>query len=250
MLIKGVCAGIFFAVLGLVAPVALADQAQAIPPSYALHAKALLSGAVAIKEFCAPCGDRRAVSIPARNVVVVDSGIPGFSSVEVDGRDLDLAYTYFFSGGQWLNLAIAVGYTVSGVPRTIGDDLARAATATLMEAQPGYPGSVHFSDSYKVCVERAGNEAETLLGCIKGETDEQETLLNTAYEQVMSALPPDRQVDLRTAERLWIQYRTANCGFYLYRAGGTSALVTSSVCNLRMTAERAEELEDMGRMYR
>lgn len=250
MLIKGVYASFFSAILILVAPVALADQAQAIPPNYALHAKALLASAAVIKKFCAPCGDKRAVSIPVRNVMVVDSGISGFSSVEVNGKDVDLAYTYFLSSGQWLNLALAVGYTVSGVPRTIGDDPVRAATATLMEAQPGYPRSVQFSDSYDVCVERAGNEAEILLGCITDETNQQNTLLNTAYKQVMSALPADRQVDLRRAERMWIQYRTANCNFYLYRAGGTSALVTSSVCNLRMTAERAQELEDMEQMYR
>lgn len=247
---KGVHAVFFSAVLALVAPAALADQAQAIPPSYALHAKALLANAAVIKEFCAPCGDKRAVSIPVRNINVVNSGISGFSSVEVNGNDVDLAYTYFLAGGQWLNLAIAVGYTASGVPRAIGDDPVRAIADTLMEVQPGYPRPVQLSDFYDVCVERAGNEAEALLGCINDEADEQNGLLNTAYKQVMSALPRDRRVDLRTAERMWVQYRAANCSFYLYRAGGTSALVTASARNLRMTAERVQELEDMGRMYR
>jgi uncharacterized protein YecT (DUF1311 family) len=50
---------------------------------------------------------------------------------------------------------------------------------------------------------------------------------------------------LRAAQRLWIKYRDANCLYY--RLGeGSVAIVDGASCFLRMTKERALELEGPG----
>ena len=44
------------------------------------------------------------------------------------------------------------------------------------------------------------------------------------------------------AQRLWLQYRDANCQFYADPDGGTAAGVAAADCVLQMTAGRAREL--------
>jgi len=51
---------------------------------------------------------------------------------------------------------------------------------------------------------------------------------------------------LRAAQRLWIQYRDANCGFYAL-GEGTISRVEAAECMRSMIEARARELEDVGR---
>ena len=67
--------------------------------------------------------------------------------------------------------------------------------------------------------------------------------LNAAYQRALKEAQSDKQRDqLRKAQRLWIQYRDANCEYYeLYE--GTIARIYGGVCMLDLTRTRAEELE-------
>jgi uncharacterized protein YecT (DUF1311 family) len=44
------------------------------------------------------------------------------------------------------------------------------------------------------------------------------------------------------AQRAWIKFRDANCGFYADPEGGSAARVTANECFLNATADRAKEL--------
>ena len=83
-----------------------------------------------------------------------------------------------------------------------------------------------------------------MLDCIGTETTTQDARLNGAYKKLATQLTPNRKKQLLTAQRLWIQYRDANCKFYADPDGGTMATVNASDCVLQATAARAKELEN------
>ena len=58
----------------------------------------------------------------------------------------------------------------------------------------------------------------------------------------MQDAEPKQREQLRAAQRLWIQYRDANCLYYAL-GEGSIARVESADCTYRMTKSRAEELE-------
>jgi len=59
----------------------------------------------------------------------------------------------------------------------------------------------------------------------------------------MGTLTEERKSTLKTAQRLWIKYREANCGFYYDPDGGSMARINANDCFMTSTAERAKELE-------
>jgi len=50
---------------------------------------------------------------------------------------------------------------------------------------------------------------------------------------------------IRDAQRKWIEFRDANCGFYYDPEGGSAARLASQECVVTLTAERAYELETL-----
>ena len=69
-------------------------------------------------------------------------------------------------------------------------------------------------------------------------------LLGELGEDVVARLAPSipSRTAMRVAQRLWIQYRDANCPYYGL-GEGTIARVEAGDCMLRMTQSRAIELE-------
>jgi uncharacterized protein YecT (DUF1311 family) len=102
---------------------------------------------------------------------------------------------------------------------------------------------VELSKEYSACIENSGGVTVNMLDCIGAETKRQDAHLNKAYKEVMAQLSPERKKQLRTAQRLWIKYRDANCNFYADPDGGTYAQVSANECFLNATAARAKELE-------
>ena len=100
-----------------------------------------------------------------------------------------------------------------------------------------------FTKKYALCMDESGGVTASMLDCIGEETMTQDARLNGAYKKLGSQLAQDRKKQLVAAQRLWIQYRVANCRFYADPDGGTMATVTSSDCVLQATATRAKELE-------
>lgn len=101
-----------------------------------------------------------------------------------------------------------------------------------------------YSARYSKCMDASGGVTVNMLNCIADEMVVQDARLNTAYSDARSELSEERREALLAAQRLWINYRDANCNFYA-TAGGTLAQVVSNECFLRETTQRATELENM-----
>jgi uncharacterized protein YecT (DUF1311 family) len=80
--------------------------------------------------------------------------------------------------------------------------------------------------------------------CLQKLTGQWDTRLNTAYQAVLKASENDaRKTDLVQAERAWLAFRKANCGWYDAHEG-TIREIYAADCMLDMTRARAIELED------
>ncbi|GIQ78140.1 lysozyme inhibitor LprI family protein [Bradyrhizobium sp. RD5-C2] len=85
-----------------------------------------------------------------------------------------------------------------------------------------------------------------MVECLKAKTAQWDKRMNVAYQQALKDAAGDKQRDqLRTAQRLWIQYRDANCLYYDL-GEGTIARLDAGECMRSMTEVRAKELENLG----
>ena len=103
-----------------------------------------------------------------------------------------------------------------------------------------------LSRQYGACMDRFSNSTNDMVRCIAGETQRQDKRLNAAYQAALQVQTPERQKQLQAAQRLWVQFRDANCGFYLDPQGGTLARLSANDCVMTSTAQRARELEGFG----
>ena len=81
-----------------------------------------------------------------------------------------------------------------------------------------------------------------MVECLKAKTAQWDKRMTIAYQRTLKSDEPKQREQLRVAQRLWIQYRDANCLYYGL-GEGTIARIESGDCMLRMTKERALELE-------
>lgn len=81
-----------------------------------------------------------------------------------------------------------------------------------------------------------------MVECLKAQTAQWDKKLNAAYKSALDAAQPKQREQLRVAQRLWVQYRDANCLYYGL-GEGTIARIEAGDCMLRMTKSRALELE-------
>jgi uncharacterized protein YecT (DUF1311 family) len=86
-----------------------------------------------------------------------------------------------------------------------------------------------------------GNTRE-MVECLSGLTARWDQRLNDAYQKRLQGLGTKQQEQLRIAQRLWIQYRDANCLYYGL-GEGTIARIEAGECMRSMTQSRALELE-------
>jgi uncharacterized protein YecT (DUF1311 family) len=84
-----------------------------------------------------------------------------------------------------------------------------------------------------------------MVECLKAKTAEWDKRMNVAYQQALNDAMPQQREQLRAAQRLWIQYRDANCLYY-GMGEGTIARIDAGECMRSMTEARARELEGIG----
>ncbi len=101
------------------------------------------------------------------------------------------------------------------------------------------------SAEYISCIDRAGGVTADTINCIGQEIARQDPKLNQVYQQLIKAVTPTRQKQLRDAQRLWLKYREANCRFYSDVDGGSLARILANQCMLDMLIERSAELEGL-----
>lgn len=98
-----------------------------------------------------------------------------------------------------------------------------------------------FGSGYKPC----GDKVSTveIVDCVDAKTKVWNDRLNRAYQALPQRLDPAQRGPLKDAQRLWIKYRDANCGFYASQEG-TIRQVQAAECMRSMTQDRALELEN------
>ena len=84
-----------------------------------------------------------------------------------------------------------------------------------------------------------------MVECLKGQTAQWDKRMTIAYQQALKDAVPQQHEQLRAAQRLWIQYRDANCLYYGL-GEGTIAGINAGECVRNMTEARARELEGLG----
>ncbi|MET0328554.1 MAG: lysozyme inhibitor LprI family protein [Luteimonas sp.] len=114
-----------------------------------------------------------------------------------------------------------------------------SATAAAVAA---VPGEQSLSAGHGRCMKQSGGVTAKMLECIGNETRLQDARLNAEYRRTLAAVPAKRQAGLRATQRLWVQYRDANCRWHADPDGGTAAALAAADCVLTMTAARADEL--------
>lgn len=109
-------------------------------------------------------------------------------------------------------------------------------TALASAARAGEPG-----DPKRSC---DGNTFQ-MVECLKAKTAQWDKRMNVAYQQALKDAGDKQGEQLRTAQRLWVQYRDANCLYY-GMGEGTIAHIDAGECMRNLTEVRAKELEDIG----
>ena len=104
--------------------------------------------------------------------------------------------------------------------------------------------AVHAGDQSEDKPSCDGNTYQ-MVECLKAKTAEWDKRLNAAYQKAVQDAQPTQRESLRAAQRLWIQYRDANCLYYGL-GEGTIARIEAGECMRDMTKARAEELEGIG----
>jgi uncharacterized protein YecT (DUF1311 family) len=115
--------------------------------------------------------------------------------------------------------------------------IAIAAMAVL--ALPAHAGDA--GDPAQSC---DGSTPE-MVNCLAAKTAQWDKRMTIAYQKALKDAGPQQHDQLRTAQRLWIQYRDANCLYYDL-GEGTIARVDAAECMRSMTEARARELENVG----
>lgn len=123
-----------------------------------------------------------------------------------------------------------------------------------------------IGETSPACVGAAANACQALEGgattlgvteCTMAEQAVWDDLLNTNYQVLRDLFKGQKAIGqdlsgeeltlrLRDAQRAWIAFRDADCGFRydIYR-GGTIRSIVGANCALAMTAQRALELRDV-----
>jgi uncharacterized protein YecT (DUF1311 family) len=111
---------------------------------------------------------------------------------------------------------------------------------TLLATLPALAAAAHAQDGDKGCDQQSTPE---IVDCLNGKTAAWDKRLNAAYQKALSdAVSTKQREQLRAAQRLWVQYRDANCLYYDL-GEGTIARIDAAECMRSMTETRAKELE-------
>ena len=80
--------------------------------------------------------------------------------------------------------------------------------------------------------------------CLNAKAAQWDKRMTVAYQVLMKKAEASQRDQLRTAQRLWIQYRDANCMYYALGDGSISR-IDAAECLRSMTAARAREFETL-----
>lgn len=119
------------------------DQAAYLTKEQAILASQYLEIGIVIADFCLPCGDQYAKLIKVETVDISFTGYENFFEILLNGKGIDLAYTYIERDGYYENLAIICGISVEKAPRFITVSHSNKVFYTLENKKP-YVAIVEF----------------------------------------------------------------------------------------------------------
>lgn len=106
-----------------------------------------------------------------------------------------------------------------------------------------------LSPTYQVCMDRSEGVTLNMLECFGAETKRHDLRLNQNFQAALQTLESEQQKGLREAQRAWIGFRDAQCGFIDNLTGGSIDRINAADCMLEMTKTRADALEDLVKLY-
>ena len=89
--------------------------------------------------------------------------------------------------------------------------------------------------------QECGVSTYEMVDCLNARAAQWDKRMTIAYQRALNAGGAKQREQLRKAQRLWIQYRDANCLYY-FMGEGSIARVEAAECLRDMTQTRAKEL--------
>jgi uncharacterized protein YecT (DUF1311 family) len=115
--------------------------------------------------------------------------------------------------------------------------------ALFLSSPPVAAADREMTQEYSTCIAQSNGVTVEMINCILAETGRQDARLNENYRRLLSKQRTERKNTLIEAQRAWIKFRDANCGFYGDPEGGSAARMAANECFLNATADRAKELQ-------
>jgi uncharacterized protein YecT (DUF1311 family) len=97
-----------------------------------------------------------------------------------------------------------------------------------------------FGPGFQPCGEKTSTVE--VVDCVQAKTNAADQRLNAAYKALQAQIDANQRQPLLAAQRLWVQYRDANCAFYGVQDGSIRQ-EQAAECLRSMTEDRASELE-------
>ncbi len=114
----------------------------------------------------------------------------------------------------------------------------------ILGASAAHAESKNLSATYTNCMNNSNGVTTEMVLCMTAEHEKQDKRLNAAYKAAMQTVEGKRAQDLKEVQRAWLKYRDLQCGF-LGSGDGTIARIEGNGCMVDMTAQRADELQDI-----
>jgi uncharacterized protein YecT (DUF1311 family) len=117
------------------------------------------------------------------------------------------------------------------------------------------PGIQELSDKDPAACSGKSTGDDALVNCIAGEFARVDRYLNFSYRNILATATKDdvsigkdsagERPSLIRAEKAWIAFRDAQCGYLLARQQGAKARLVDLRCRTAMTVQRTKELEEL-----
>jgi uncharacterized protein YecT (DUF1311 family) len=111
----------------------------------------------------------------------------------------------------------------------------------LLAAASCGAAAAQATDTYAACMTKAQTTV-AMQDCQKAGLAEVDKQLGDAYARAMAALPEDQKAKLLAAERLWITFRSADCGVFTGKTTGTISTVQVGSCMIDRAKQRIVDL--------
>ena len=112
----------------------------------------------------------------------------------------------------------------------------------------GFAAPAAADTAYDKCVAASGGVIPAIKACGAQQSQSNDGRLNQSYARVLRSTSARNQAGLRAAERAWIAFRDAECGFrYASEGGGQDASLVASQCRMELTSDRIRQLDAYAR---